>query len=393
MTANSYEKMGASSTKSDVKDAIKGQSTGVFTGTFCKIIEDINCDSNYCSAIHADGTGTKSVLAYIHASETGDNSVFKGIAQDSAVMNLDDLLCIGATNNFVLSNTIGRNAHLIQKEVIEMLINGYQEFTGVLSGLGIEVTMAGGETADIGDIVRTIVVDSTIYTRLERDRVINASNIRPGNIIIGLASFGKASYETAVNSGIGSNGFTRARHLLLSNYYKDRYPETFSPTIDSCYIYQGNFMLEDELPDSGGMTIGQALLSPTRTYLPPVKAILGKYFDDIAGIIHCSGGGATKSINFGAGLHYVKNNLFETPAIFRAILDSGELSMREAFQVFNMGQRMELYVNENSVDQIIEISKSFGVYAQVIGRVEKGNSNGRNSISITHDGEEFNYFS
>ena len=350
MTINSYEKMGASYTKSDIKDAIQSQSTGIFPGAFCKIIEDIHCDTNYCSVIHADGAGTKSIIAYIHASETGDNSAFKGIAQDSAVMNLDDLLCIGATNNFILSNTIGRNAHLIKKNAIEALIEGYQEFSGLLLGLGTRLTMAGGETADIGDIVRTIVVDSTIYTRLKRDRVINASNIRPGNIIIGLASFGKAKYETSVNSGIGSNGFTMARHLLLSKYYKDRYPETFSPTIDNRYAYKGNFVLEDELPGSDGMTISQALLSPTRTYLPPVQAILKEHFDDVKGIIHCSGGGVTKSINFGTGLHYIKDNLFEAPSIFKAMLSSGELSMREAFQVFNMGQRMELYINAKYLD-------------------------------------------
>lgn len=391
MTDDGYKQVGASASKEEVKEAIKKQDAGLYPGAFCKIVTDITGDQNFCSIIHADGAGTKSTIAYIQYKETGDPSVFRGSAQDSTIMNLDDLACVGATTGFVLSNTIGRNAHRIGKDILINIIEGYQDVVDMLAKHNVSVVMAGGETADVGDLVGTVIIDSTVFARLERSKVINAANIKPGNVIIGLASFGKANYETGYNSGIGSNGYTRARHLLLKHEYAEKYPETYSATIPENLVYQGKYALSDRLPGASGMTIGEALLSPTRTYLPPVSRILDKHFGDISGIVHCSGGGLTKSTHFGTGLHYIKNDLFEAPDIFEAMLDTGNLTLKEACKVFNMGQRYEIYASPEAADSIIAIAKSYGVDAKVIGEVQPNKDAATNSLTIMTRGQLLTY--
>lgn len=391
MSEDGYKKVGASASKEEVKEAIKGQDAGLYPGAFCKIVNDITGDDSYCSVIHADGAGTKSTIAYIHYQENKDPTIFKGISQDSAVMNLDDLACVGAVTGFVFSNTIGRNAHLVGKDILTSLVEGYQETADMLGKHDISVAMAGGETADVGDVVRTVIVDSTVFARLRRDRVVDASNIKPGDVIIGLSSFGQATYETAYNSGIGSNGYSRARHLLLRNEYAKTYPETFSPTIPEDLVYQGKYSLSDKLPGGSGMTVGEALLSPTRTYLPPIKKVLEKHLKDIGGIIHCSGGGLTKSMHFGKGLHYVKNDLFDAPPIFEAMLDTGNISLIEACRVFNMGQRYEVYASPKVAENIIEIISNFGIDAKIIGEVLGNKNEEKNRLTIKTRGKEFNY--
>lgn len=390
MTQDGYEKVGASATKEDVKDAIKNQSAGLYPGAFCKIVDDVAGDPNYCSVIHADGAGTKSTIAYIHYKEHGDASVFRGIAQDSAIMNLDDMACIGATNDFVFSNTIGRNAHRVNKEILTNIIEGYQDVVDNLNQHGCKITMAGGETADVGDLVETVIVDSTVFVRLPRKDVIDASNIKPGNVIVGLASFGQATYEQSYNSGIGSNGFSRARHLLLKHKYAEKYPETFSATIPNELVFQGPYALNDQLPNANGMTVGEALLSPTRTYLPVMNELLKKHRRDVFGIIHCSGGGLTKSLHFGRGLHYVKNDLFETPPIFQALLDTNNISLEEACKVFNMGIRYEIYTTPKAAKTVIETAKKFGIDAKVIGEVLPKRTE-HNSLTIKTRGTELTY--
>lgn len=385
-----YEKVGASATKEEVKDAIINQSAGLYPGAFCKIVEDVIGDKDYCSIIHADGAGTKSTIAYIHYREHNDPVVFKGIAQDSAVMNLDDMACTGVTSGFIFSNTIGRNAHRVGKDILTNIIEGYQEFASMLGRYGVVMTLAGGETADVGDLVGTVIVDSTVFVRIARNDVIDAEKIKPGNVIIGLASFGQSIYETSQNSGIGSNGYSRARHLLLKNDYAKRFPETYSVTIPSDLVYAGKYLLEDPLPGAENMTIGQALLSPTRTYLPVLSEIFKKYRPDITGCIHCTGGGLIKSMNFGHNLHYVKNNLFDAPPIFQVMLETGKISLKEACKVFNMGQRYEIYTSPESVDGIISISRKYGIDAQVIGEV-LSQEDEQNSLTIYTRGEEINY--
>lgn len=389
-TQDGYEKVGASATKEDVKDAIKSQSAGLYPGAFCKVVEDVAGDPDYCSVIHADGAGTKSTIAYIHYKEYGDASVFRGIAQDSAIMNLDDMACVGATNDFVFSNTIGRNAHRVNKEILTNIIEGYQDVVDNLKEHGCRIIMAGGETADVGDLVETVIVDSTVFVRLPRKDVIDASNIKPGNVIVGLASFGKAVYEKSYNSGIGSNGFSRARHLLLKHEYAEKYPETFSATIPDELVFQGKYALDDLLPNGNGMTVGEALLSPTRTYLPVVDEVLKRHRRDISGIIHCSGGGLTKSLHFGRGLHYVKSDLFEAPPIFQALLDTGNISLQEACKVFNMGIRYEIYTTAKIAQSVIAIAKEYGIDAKVIGEVLPKRTE-RNSLTIKARGEELTY--
>ncbi len=384
MSDTGYEKLGVSPTKEDVREAIKNQSKGLFPGAFCKIIEDAAGDPDYCSIIHADGAGTKSSIAYLWYREHGDASVFRGIAQDSAVMNLDDMACVGVTNGFIFSNTIGRNAHRVGKDALANIVEGYQDTFNMLRGYGIEVEMAGGETADVGDLVTTVIVDSTVFARMPRASVIDAANIKPGCVIIGLASYGQATYETAYNSGIGSNGITRARHLMLKHDYASKYPETYSATLHVDLVYQGKYSLDDLLPGTS-ITIGQALLSPTRTYLPVMKDIYARYREDISGVIHCSGGALTKSLHFGTGLHYIKTDLLETPPLFEAMLETGTLTLSEAYKVFNMGQRYEIYATEAAASGIISIARKYGIDAKVIGEVAE-NKTGANKVTIqTHN--------
>lgn len=388
MPAEAYLSRGVSPTKDDVHAAIKKQDKGLYPGAFCKITEDIAGDNEYCSIIHADGAGTKAVIAYLYYKETGDASVFKGISQDSLVMNIDDMICAGAVDNFVVSNTIGRNAHRISGEVLKVLIEGYSSVIDDLKKYGPNIFMAGGETADIGDIVSTVVVDSTVFSRLKRADVIDCDNIRPGDVIVGLASYGKASYEAEYNSGIASNGLTAARHILLSCEYK-KYKETYSSTIEDDKVFSGKYLLSDQLPGSG-QTIGQALLSPTRTYLPVIKEILAKEKSSVHAFIHCTGGGLVKSRNFGKNLTYVKDDLFEIPPIFKAIQSAGNIPMREMFEIFNMGHRMEIYCEKEKAETLINISKKLGIEAKIIGKVEKSGE-GKNKVTVKYKDEIFNY--
>ncbi len=389
MSAESYLSRGVSPTKDDVKAAVKNQSKGVFPGAFCKLIEDIAGDPDYCTALHADGAGTKSSVAYLMYKETGNYDWFKGLAQDSLVMNTDDLACVGALNNLSLSNTIGRNAHLVDGKAIAKVIEGYDEMINKLSDLGIDIKMCGGETADVGDLVRTLIVDSTIVAREKRDNIINAANIKPGDVIVGLASFGQASYEAAYNSGMSSNGLTAARHMLLSKYYYENFKESFSDTIGEDKAYCGKYRLTDNLPGTD-VTVGEAILAPTRTFMPVIKAVLEKYRSSIDGIIHCTGGGQAKCRDFGNGVRYVKDNLFELPPLFKAIYESGEIPMKEMFQVFNCGHRIEFYCDESVAAGIMEIASSFNIESRIVGHVEQSNGND-NEVIIKYQGEEFVY--
>ena len=371
MTENRYIQRGVSASKEDVHSAIKNLDKGLFPKAFCKIIPDIlGDDPEYCNIMHADGAGTKSSLAYMYWRETGDLSVWKGIAQDAIVMNIDDLLCIGAADNILLSSTIGRNKNLIPGEVIAEIINGTQEFCDQMRQYGINIHLTGGETADVGDLVRTIIVDSTVTCRMHRKDIIDNSKISPGNVIVGLASFGKAVYESEYNAGMGSNGLTSARHDIFSKIYKDKYPESYDRNISSDLVYSGTYLLTDIIPEIN-MTAGKMVLSPTRTYAPVIKQILEKYSGKINGIVHCSGGAQTKVLNFVEKVHIIKDNLFELPVLFRIIHECSDTDFKEMYKVFNMGHRMELYVNDDITDDIIKISKSFGVDARIIGRVEE----------------------
>lgn len=390
MSAESYLSRGVSPTKDDVKKAVKNQSKGVVPGAFCKMIEDIAGDDDYCVAIHADGAGTKSSVAYLMYKETGNYDWFKGLAQDSLVMNTDDLACVGCYENLVLSNTIGRNAHRVDGKAIAKVIEGYDEVIAKLSENGINIKMCGGETADVGDLVNTLIVDSTIVARVKRSDVVNAANIKPGHVIVGLASFGQASYENSYNSGISSNGLTAARHMLLSKYYFENYKESFSGTLAEDKAYCGKFRLTDNLPETD-VTVGEAILAPTRTFLPIIIPVLKKYKDSISGIIHCTGGGQAKCRDFGKNIRYVKDNLFELPPIFKTIYESGEIPMKEMFQVFNCGHRIEFYCDEAVASGIIEIAESFNVEAKIIGHVEALPEGSDNEVLIKYNGEEFLY--
>ncbi len=390
MSAESYLSRGVSPTKDDVKKAVKNQSKGVVPGAFCKMIEDIAGDDNYCVAIHADGAGTKSSVAYLMYKETGNYDWFKGLAQDSLVMNTDDLACVGCYENLVLSNTIGRNAHRVDGKAIAKVIEGYDEVIAKLADNGINIKMCGGETADVGDLVNTLIVDSTIVARVKREDVVNAANIKPGHVIVGLASSGQATYEDSYNSGISSNGLTAARHMLLSKYYYENFKESFSTTLTEDKAYCGKFRLTDKLPGAD-VTVGEAILAPTRTFLPVIIPVLKKYKDSISGIIHCTGGGQAKCRDFGKNIRYVKDNLFELPPIFKAIYESGEIPMKEMFQVFNCGHRIEFYCDASVADGIIEIAKSFNIDAQVIGHVEALPEGSENEVVIKYNGEEYLY--
>ncbi len=389
MKAQAYLSRGVSPTKDDVKQAVARQSRGLFPGSFCKIITDLAGDPLWCSAVHADGAGTKSSAAYLMYRESGDPGWFAGIAQDSLVMNTDDLLCIGAVNHFKLSNTIGRNAHRVDAACLAAIIGGYDAVIDMLASQGILVEMTGGETADVGDLVRTVICDSTVVVRLPRSEVISASQIRPGQVIIGLSSSGQTTYETGFNSGIGSNGLTGARHLLLHKDYLKRYPESCSDTLPEDKAYCGRFHLEDPLPGSS-LTAGEAILSPTRTYLPVVRDILAAYRSQISGLVHCTGGGQAKCKDFGQNLRYVKDNLFPAPAIFQAIMDSGEVAQAEMYQIFNMGHRLEIYCDEAAAAGILEVCAGYALEARIIGHTEANRAPG-NEVIIQDLGQTFVY--
>lgn len=390
--ANKYEQRGVSSAKNDVKNAIKNLSKGLYPKAFCKVIPDVLNENkkrlfgpSYCNIMHADGAGTKAIIAYLYWKETGDLSVWKGIAQDAIVMNTDDLLCVGATTNMVLSSTIGRNKFLIPGEVIAAVIEGTQEFCDQMAKEGIHITFAGGETADMGDSVRTIVVDSTVSARLKRSEVIAGDRIQAGDLVIGLASSGRTKYEQAYNSGIGSNGLTSARHDVLCKDYAAKYPESYDNQVDAALVYSGDKHLTDatEVP---GMDVGHLLLSPTRTYAPVMKAVLENFRPSVHGIIHCSGGAQTKVLNFIDNLHVIKDNLFKTPPVFSMIQASSQTPWDEMYKVFNMGHRMELYVKENIADEIIRIARHYDLEAQVIGHCDAYNGK-----KVTVQGEHGTY--
>jgi phosphoribosylformylglycinamidine cyclo-ligase len=370
MKGNRYSQRGVSADKEDVHNAIKNIDKGLFPNAFCKIVPDyLTGHKDYCLIMHADGAGTKSSLAYIYWKETGDIKVWKGIAQDALIMNIDDLLCVGVTDNIMLSSTIGRNKSLISGDVLSEIINGTEELLAEYKKFGINIISTGGETADVGDLVRTIIVDSTVVSRMKRDDVINNKNIEPGNVIVGLSSSGKATYETEYNGGMGSNGLTSARHDVFSKVLAERYPESFDPSVNIDLVYSGSKKLTDNVEGSV-LDVGKLLLSPTRTYAPIIKVILDKHRSKINGMIHCSGGAQTKVLNFVDNMHIIKDNMFDLPPLFKLIqLESGT-TWKEMYKVFNMGHRMELYVPKEITEDIIAMAKSFNVDAQIIGRVE-----------------------
>ncbi|MFS4493849.1 AIR synthase related protein [Maribacter sp. 2308TA10-17] len=370
-----YNQRGVSASKEDVHNAIKNIDKGLFPKAFCKIVPDyLTNDDDYCLIMHADGAGTKSSLAYMYWKETGDVSVWKGIAQDALIMNIDDLICVGATDNIMLSSTIGRNKNLITGEVLSAIINGTEELIADLKNHGITIHSTGGETADVGDLVRTIIVDSTVTARMKRSDVIDNANIQAGDVIVGLASFGQSTYETEYNGGMGSNGLTSARHDVFSKYLAEIYPESFDASVPEDLVYSGSTKLTDTVEGSP-LDAGKLVLSPTRTYAPIVKKILEKYTsEDIHGMVHCSGGAQTKILHFIDQFHIVKDNLFPIPPLFKLIQEQSGTDWKEMYQVFNCGHRLELYVNEAVAQDLINISSSFNVDAKIIGRVEENPS-------------------
>ncbi len=373
-TNQRYAQRGVSASKEDVHNAIKNIDKGIFPKAFCKIVPDfLGGDTDYCNIMHADGAGTKSSLAYVYWRETGDISVWKGIAQDALIMNIDDLLCVGATDNILLSSTIGRNKNLIPGEVISAIINGTNELCEELSSLGVNIYPTGGETADVGDLVRTIIVDSTVTCRMKRADVIDNANIRSGDVIVGLSSSGQATYEKEYNGGMGSNGLTSARHDVFSNYLAQKYPESYDAAIPQDLLYSGNLKLTEHI-DSLNIDAGKLMLSPTRTYSPVISLIMKELRGEIHGMIHCSGGAQTKIMHFlNNGLKVVKDNLFPIPPLFRLIQQQSGTDWKEMYKVFNMGHRMEIYLPEMYALRIMEISESFNIDAQIVGRVEKSN--------------------
>jgi phosphoribosylformylglycinamidine cyclo-ligase len=384
-----YSQRGVSASKEDVHNAIQNLDKGLFPKAFCKIVPDLLAnDPAYCTVMHADGAGTKSSLAYIYWKETGDLSVWKGIAQDAVIMNIDDLLCVGATGPIVLSSTIGRNKNLIPGEVISSIINGTEEVLAMLRKFGMEIHSTGGETADVGDLVRTIIVDSTVTARLKRSDVIDNSRISGGDVIVGLASSGKAIYENDYNGGMGSNGLTSARHDVFAKIYAEKYPETFDKAIPSHLVYSGKHLVTDTLPDVP-VNVGKLVLSPTRTYAPVVMEVLKKFRNEIHGMVHCSGGAQTKVLHFIENLHVIKDHLFEIPPLFKLIHNSTGTDWKEMYKVFNMGHRLEFYVNEKTAAHIISISKSFGIEAQIIGRVEPAE---KKQVTLKTSSGIFEYF-
>ncbi len=383
-----YDLRGVSSSKEDVHAAIRNVDKGIFPKAFCKIIPDLlSGDPDSCLVMHADGAGTKSSLAYLYWRETGDMSVWKGVAQDAIVMNTDDLLCVGAVSGILLSSTIGRNKRLIPGEVISALINGTEEFLQTMRDLGVDIRSTGGETADVGDLVRTIIVDSTVTARIQRSDVIDNAHIQAGDAIIGLASFGQATYETQYNGGMGSNGLTSARHDIFAHYLAEKYPESYDNAIPDELVYTGGYRLTDRI-EGCPLDMGKLVLSPTRTYAPIIHRILSEYRDGIHGMVHCSGGGQTKILHFIEGLHVTKDNLFPTPILFRAIQEQSGTPWEEMYKVFNMGHRMEIYADPRIAADLIAVSESFGVEARIVGRVEKAE---KASLTILDRGERYDY--
>ena len=388
-TSKRYNLRGVSASKEDVHQAIKNIDKGLFSQAFCKIIPDyLTNDDQYCIIMHADGAGTKSSLAYMYWKETGDISVWKGIAQDALIMNIDDLLCVGATDNILLSSTIGRNKNLIPGEVISAIINGTEELISDLKNHGVTIHSTGGETADVGDLVRTIIVDSTVTARMKRADVIDNANIQAGDVIVGLASFGQATYEKEYNGGMGSNGLTSARHDVFAKYLAEKYPESFDASVPNELVYSGQTNLTDSVENSP-IDAGKLVLSPTRTYAPVIKKILSKYnSNEIHGMVHCSGGAQTKVLHFVDNVHVIKDNLFPVPPLFKLIQENSKTDWKEMYQVFNCGHRMEVYVPAEVAQDIIEISKSFNIDAQIVGRVEKSDSK---KLTITSEYGTFEY--
>lgn len=365
-----YNQRGVSSSKTEVHRAIKDFDKGLYPNAFCKILPDLlGGDENYCNVMHADGAGTKSALAYMYWKETGDYTVWKGIAHDAVIMNIDDLICVGAVDNILLSSTIGRNRMKIPGDVLMFILKGYDEIIGELEKWGINVFLTGGETADIGDLVRTIVVDSTVTCRLKREDVVDIA-IRPGDVIIGLASFGQAVYEKEYNGGIGSNGLTSARHDIFSNYLADKYPESYDDLIPKALVYNGHYMLTQKI-ENLGLDAGKLLLSPTRTYAPVIRKVLEKCRPAIHGMIHCSGGGQTKVMKFAHNLHIIKDNMFDVPPLFRIIQEESQTAWDEMYEVFNMGHRFEIYTRKEDAEPILDLAREFNVEARIIGRVEE----------------------
>ncbi len=389
MNTNSrYDARGVSASKEDVHNAIKNLDKGIFPNAFCKVIPDyLGGDDAYCNIMHADGAGTKSSLAYIYWKETGDLSVWKGIAQDAIIMNIDDLLCIGVTDNILVSSTIGRNKRLIPGEVVSAIINGTEQVLADLRKQGVNTVFTGGETADVGDLVRTIIVDSTVTARTKRSKIIDNTKIQAGDVIVGLSSYGQASYESSYNGGMGSNGLTSARHDVFNNYLAKKYPESFDDSIPSELIYSGKYNLTDAIAKLG-IDAGKLVLSPTRTYAPVVAKVLKENFEAVHGMIHCSGGAQTKVLNFIYDLHIIKNNMFDIPPLFKIIHQESGTQWKEMYKVFNMGHRFEFYVPEQNAYAIIDIAKSFNIDAKIIGRVEKANSK---KLTIESEFGKFEY--
>lgn len=388
MTNQRYDLRGVSASKEDVHNAIKNIDKGIYPLAFCKIIPDVlGGDPEYCNIMHADGAGTKSSLAYVYWRETGDMSVWKGVAQDSVVMNIDDLLCVGATDNILLSSTIGRNKNLIPGDVIAAIINGTQEFIDEMKALGVNIISTGGETADVGDLVRTVIVDSTVTCRMRRDQVINNANIKGGDVIVGLASYGQATYEKRYNGGMGSNGLTSARHDVFAKYLAGKYPESYDKAVPEELVYSGGMRLEDAV-DGVNVNAGQLVLSPTRTYAPVIKRLLDTMRPSIHGMVHCTGGAQTKVMHFVENKHVIKDNMFPIPPLFKLIKEQSGTDWKEMYKVFNMGHRMEIYVSPADADKVIETSKSFGIDAQIVGRVEDAESN---LLTIVSEADTFEY--
>ncbi len=389
MSDQRYNLRGVSASKEDVHNAIKNIDKGIYPKAFCKIIPDIiGGDEEYCNIMHADGAGTKSSLAYMYWKETGDLSVWKGIAQDALIMNIDDLLCVGAVDNILVSSTIGRNKHLIPGEVISAIINGSDELLTELREMGVNCYSTGGETADVGDVVRTIIVDSTVTCRMRRADVVDNANIRPGDVIVGLSSYGQATYEKEYNGGMGSNGLTSARHDVFSKYLAEKYPESYDAAVPADLVYSGGVKLTDKVEGLEGIDAGKLVLSPTRTYAPVIKRLLDEMRDKIHGMVHCSGGAQTKVLHFTDKVKITKNNLFPVPPLFRMIQEQSGTDWKEMYKVFNMGHRMEIYLSPEDAEKVIEISRSFNIDAQIVGHVEASEGN---ELVIESEFGTFNY--
>jgi len=383
-----YNMRGVSASKEDVHNAIKNIDKGLYPKAFCKIVPDYLCgDDEYCNIMHADGAGTKSSLAYMYWKETGDLSVWKGIAQDAIAMNIDDLLCVGAVDNILLSSTIGRNKNLVPGEVISAIINGTEEWLEEYRKMGVNIYSTGGETADVGDLVRTIIVDSTVTCRMKREDVIDNSNIKGGDVIVGLSSYGKSTYEEEYNGGMGSNGLTSARHDVFSHYLAEKFPESYDNAVPDDLVYSGNCKLTDAI-DGLEIDAGKLVLSATRTYAPVVKKVLDKYRKQISGMVHCSGGAQTKVLHFVENVHVIKDNMFDVPPLFKLIQEQSGTSWDEMYKVFNMGHRFEFYVPQEIANDIIAISEEFGIQAKIVGRCEESEGN---KLTINSEFGEFNY--